>query len=127
MTPSRRPVSFVATSDPEQAKVFYRDVMGLTLLETSPYALVFDDGGALLRVQIVSELSEVSHTAHGWQVTDIDHEIETLASKGVVFLTFEPLAQSPSGIWTSPDGHKIAWFRDPSKNILSLTQYVQQP
>jgi hypothetical protein len=29
------------------------------------------------------------------------------------------------GIWTTPDGTKIAWFKDPDGNLLSLTQFIQ--
>lgn len=48
MTISRRPISFVATLVPEKAKAFYGGVLGLELLEDSPYALVFSDGGNML-------------------------------------------------------------------------------
>lgn len=119
-----RPISFVATSSPEEALSFYTEVLGLTLLENSPYALVFSEGEMTLRVQIVAGFSAASYTVHGWQVTNIEQEINTLASKGVQFLRFDMLAQDPSAVWTSPDGHKIAWFKDPSDNILSLTQFV---
>ena len=124
MAISRQPISFIATMDPENAKAFYGEVLGLELLETSPYALVFSDDGHILRVQIVADHSPASHTVHGWQVTDIEDEIEELASTGVDFLIYAQLGQNASGVWTSPDGHKIAWFKDPCGNILSLTEYV---
>lgn len=121
---SRRPISFVAALEPEKAAIFYGEVLGLELTERSPYALVFYDGENMLRVQIVAELNPASHTVHGWRVADIEREIEELASKDVVFLAFDQLEQDTSGIWTTPDGHKIAWFKDPSGNILSLTQFL---
>lgn len=124
MKKSRRPISFVATLEPEKAKVFYGEVLGLENIESSPYALVFSDGENMLRVQIVPELCPAPHTAHGWQVTNIEQEIEELTSKGVDFLTFDQLGQDASGVWTTPDGHKIAWFKDPSGNVLSFTEYV---
>ena len=77
----------------------------------------------MLRIQIVKDLEPASYTAHGWQVDDIDDEIETLAKKGVEFLIFDGLDQNDVGIWTTPDGAKIAWFKDPSGNTLSLTQF----
>jgi catechol 2,3-dioxygenase-like lactoylglutathione lyase family enzyme len=115
-------MSFIATASPDAAKVFYTDVMGLKLLEVSPFALVFGDGGHLLRVQIVAELSPASHTVHGWQVTNIASAMEDLAAKGVQFLRFDQLPQDHLGVWTTPDGHQIAWFRDPDGNTLSLSQ-----
>lgn len=125
MLNSRQPVSFIATANPDQAQVFYTDVLGLELRESTPFALVFSDGGHVLRVQIVSDLQPAPYTVHGWQVTDIADEINRLNSKGVEFQRFGQLPQDGLGIWTTPDGHKVAWFTDPSGNTLSLTQYVE--
>ncbi len=125
MQKTRRPISFVATLEPDKAKVFYGEVLGLKLIEGSPYALVFCDGENMLRVQIVAELFPASHTVHGWQVTNIEREIEELASKGVEFLTYDQLGQNALGVWATPEGHKIAWLKDPDGNILSLTQYLR--
>ena len=122
----RRPISFVATQAPEAAKQFYREVMGLDLVEASPFALVFSDGDSMLRVQIVAQLRIASHTVHGWQVDDIEHEIKGLSAKGVVFLTFGQLEQDASGVWCTPNGDKIAWFKDPCGNMLSLTEFAAQ-
>ena len=120
------PISFVATAHPQEAKAFYGDVLGMELVEDSPFALVFSEGGQMLRIQKVPQLSPASYTVHGWRVADIEQQIARLASKGVEFLTFERLEQSASGVWTSPDGHKVAWFRDPSGNNLSLTQFAPE-
>lgn len=126
MTQSRQPISFVATNDPDAAQTFYGDILGLPLLERSPFALVFQDGAHSLRVQIVAHLTPAPHTVHGWQVHDINQQINDLLTKGVKILTYNGLEQDESGIWTSPDGHKIAWFKDPSSNILSLTEFSGQ-
>lgn len=125
MTLSRRPISFVATTDPKAAKAFFGKTLGLNLLESSPYALVFSDGGHMLRVQIVTDLRPAQHTVHGWRVTNIKRDVEELASKGVEFLMFEQLSQSAAGVWTTPNGDKIAWFKDPSGNTLSLTEFTE--
>jgi predicted enzyme related to lactoylglutathione lyase len=29
----------------------------------------------------------------------------------------------PHGIWTAPGGARIAWFKDPDGNVLSLTEF----
>lgn len=78
----------------------------------------------MLRVQIVAQLRPAAHTVHGWQVSDIHKEIESLAAKGVAFLAFDQLGQDEHGVWTTPDGSKIAWFKDPDGNTLSLTQFT---
>ncbi len=124
MENTRRPVSFIATDQPEAAQGFYSDVIGLELREATPFALVFCDGSHVLRVQIVSDLEPVQYTVHGWTVLNIAEEIGVLSKKGVRFQRFEHLDQDALGIWTTPDGNKIAWFKDPSGNILSLTEHV---
>lgn len=105
--------------------MFFVDVMGLKLREVTPYALVFLDGHHVLRVQIMPEFRPAGYTVHGWQVANIVEEIEALTKKGVRFQRFDQLAQDELGIWTAPDGSKIAWFTDPSGNTLSLTECAQ--
>ncbi len=124
MIQTRQPVSFIATDRPDAAQAFYKDVMGLELRERSDFALVFADGDHVLRVQIVPELTPAGHTVHGWQVSDIAQEVSRLASLGVPTLRFEQLPQDAQGVWTTPDGHQIAWFHDPCGNVLSFTQYA---
>jgi catechol 2,3-dioxygenase-like lactoylglutathione lyase family enzyme len=122
MTLSRHPVmAFVATAAPERAKAFYRDVLGLELVEDTPFALVFATANAALRIQKVGTVSLAPYTALGWQVADVTAMAETLAAKGIVFERFPGLEQDALGIWTAPDGPKIAWFKDPDGNILSLS------
>jgi len=124
MGTTRKPIGFVATTDAEAALAFYGGVLGWAGLERSPYALGFDDGGVMLRVQIVGELVPVGHTVHGWQVVDMDREVDALSAKGVAFLRFENMGQDARGVWTTPDGNRIAWFKDPAGNTLSLTEFV---
>jgi len=115
---------FVATARPDDALAFYRDVLNLQLVEDSPFALVFNTGGRSLRVQKAREtVMPAPTTVLGWNVADIRAEIDELTGKGVAFTRFDGLPQDDDGVWTSPPGHKIAWFRDPDGNNLSLTQF----
>lgn len=116
-------IAFVATVRPDDAKAFYGGVLGLRLVEDSPFALVFDAAGTMLRVQKVRELVPAPHTALGWRVADIRAKVEALAARGVAFERYPGLEQDGLGIWTSPAGGRIAWFRDPDGNVLSLTQF----
>lgn len=114
--------SFVPTVMPDKAKAFYRDILGLTLLSEDKYALEFEANGRLLRVISVPELKPQQFTALGWNVGDISSTIKELNDKGVVCEKYDFLAQDNAGAWTSPSGAKVAWFKDPDGNILSLTQ-----
>jgi catechol 2,3-dioxygenase-like lactoylglutathione lyase family enzyme len=124
MSDSRRPVSFIAATDAAASLAFYRDVVGLDLVEDTPFAIVFQDCGQMLRIQKVSSFDPAVHTVHGWEVTDIAADMSRLARHGIEFMRFERLGQDEHGVWTSPDGHKICWFRDPCGNNLSLTQFA---
>ena len=114
--------SFVPTVKPKEAKVFYSDILGLELLSEDDYALEFNANGTLFRVIIVPELTPHPFTTIGWDVEDIEAVINTLNSKGVFCENYDFMPQDELGIWTSPNGSKVAWFKDPDGNILSLTQ-----
>ena len=116
-------VGFVATAKPAEAKHFYQIVLGLTLIEDGPYALVFDANGTTVRVQKVQKVSVAGYTALGWKVSDIRAAMQHLSEQGVVFERYEGLPQDPAGIWRTPDGSSVAWFRDPDGNTLSLTEH----
>jgi len=114
--------AFVPTTKPEKAKTFYRDTLGLEFLSEDNYAFEFEANGTLLRVTIVPELTPHPFTILGWNVDDIVSVIMELNKKKVVFERYDFLEQDKLGIWTSPNGSKVAWFKDPDGNILSLTE-----
>ncbi len=114
--------AFVPTVKPTEAKSFYKDVLGLKLLSEDNYALEFEANGILLRVTIVNDLNPQAFTVLGWNVIDIVSVIVSLNQKGVVCERYEFMQQDDYGVWTSPGGSKVAWFKDPDGNVLSLTE-----
>jgi catechol 2,3-dioxygenase-like lactoylglutathione lyase family enzyme len=116
-------ISFVATQNPVSALKFYAETLGLTLINDDPFALVFDANGTMLRVQKVHELLPAKHTVLGWDVVDIHARTKELTKRGIRFERFDGLPQDELGIWTTPSGAKVAWFKDPDGNTLSLTQF----
>lgn len=116
-------VAFVACTDADRTKKFYGEVLGLSLVSDDPFAVVFDAHGTMLRVQKVRELVPAKHTVLGWRVADIWSEAEQLRQRGVTFDRYEGLQQDELGIWASPSGALVAWFKDPDGNTLSLTQF----
>ena len=116
-------VAFVGVCDPDRAKRFYRDTLGLRLVsEELPFALVFDVQGTMLRVTVVPEVKPAKFTVLGWKVPDIQAAVSSLDKEGVEFQRYAGLQQDGLGIWTSPSGARVAWFHDPDGNILSVTQ-----
>lgn len=117
-------VAFVGVCDPDRAKRFYRDTLGLRLVsEELPFALVFDVQGTMLRVTVVPEVKPAKFTVLGWKVPDIQAAVSSLDKEGVEFQRYAGLQQDGLGIWTSPSGARVAWFHDPDGNILSVTQF----
>lgn len=116
-------VAFVATTDPARAKAFYRDILGLLIISEDEYALVFDAHGTMLRIAIVGDVVLAPYTVLGWQVTDIDAVVRGLAAKGVDFERYAWMEQDDLGIWSAPSGAKVAWFKDPDGNLLSVSRH----
>jgi hypothetical protein len=87
------------------------------------FAIVFDANGVMLRVQKVQEHTPPPYTVLGWDVADIHACVKELAGRGVSCERYEWLEQDESGVWASPSGASIAWFKDPDGNTLSLTQF----
>ena len=113
----------LTTQDLKKAVTFYRDTLGLRLVSEDPFAAVFDIGGVEMRLTTVPNHAGAPHTVLGWTVADIAASARQLAAKGVRFEIYEGFGQDTAGVWTSPDGKaKVAWFRDPDGNVLSLTQ-----
>lgn len=123
MLAKAKPICFVATAKPARAKKFYCDILGLELLEETPFALVFDAHETMLRIQKVPEVSPAVYTILGWEVGDIRATIKKLRGKRVRFERYPGMEQDRSGIWTAPGGSLVAWFRDPDGNTLSLTEF----
>ncbi len=116
-------VAFIPTKDPEKARAFYEGVLGLRFVKDDGFALVLDANGIMVRVA-KAQFTPAPFTILGWQVTDIENVAAALQQKGVQFERFGFFEQDPLGIWTAPTGDKVAWFKDPDENILSISQHV---
>jgi catechol 2,3-dioxygenase-like lactoylglutathione lyase family enzyme len=115
-------VAFVSATDLGRARAFYGDRLGLALIEETEFACVFQTPEGTLRVTIVDEVVGVPYTVLGWVVTDIAHTVRGLLDRGVEFLRYESMDQDDLGVWRTPRGAQVAWFKDPDGNTLSITQ-----
>jgi catechol 2,3-dioxygenase-like lactoylglutathione lyase family enzyme len=113
-------MAFSATTDAVRARRFYEEVLGLKFVEDSPHALVFLSGPTLIRVQKVKELTPHPFTQLGWVVRDISAKVNELRARGVEFMKHK--FTDERGVWTTPDGSQVAWFKDPDGNTLSVAQ-----
>lgn len=119
------PIAFVPTTDPSAARSFYESVLGLRLISDElPFALVFASNGIMLRITKVAEHTPAPFTILGWQVESIDETVVALQRGGVELLRYPGMNDTqPLGIWTAPSGARVAWFRDPAGNVLSVTEF----
>jgi hypothetical protein len=114
--------AFVPTVNPVLAKAFYKDTLGLDLISEDKYALEFNANGTKLRITIVRDFKPQAFTVIGWSVDDIASTIDLLNKQKVFCEKFEFLKQDDSGVWIAPGGTKVAWFKDPDGNLLSLSE-----
>jgi catechol 2,3-dioxygenase-like lactoylglutathione lyase family enzyme len=120
------PVGFIPTTKPEASRAFYEKTLGLRFESADQFAIVFrlgPEADIMLRVTIVPEFTAQQFTIFGWQVDDIVAVVTELATKGVEFTRYGFMEQDERGIWNAPGGTKVAWFRDPDGNTLSLSQH----
>jgi catechol 2,3-dioxygenase-like lactoylglutathione lyase family enzyme len=115
-------VAFVPIRDADRARSFYRDTLGLRLLSEDRFALVFEIHGTPLRATLVSEFQPQRFTVLGWQVADVAAMGRRLSAAGVRFERYPGMEQDELGLWSAPSGARVAWFRDPDGNVLSITQ-----
>ena len=121
-----RTIGFIPTANAETARAFYADKLGLTFVKDDQFALVFyvgPEAGSMLRVVRAGNFTPAPFTIFGWEVEDIHTTVAELISKGVAFARFSFLEQDEHGVWTSPDGSLVAWFKDPDGNTLSLSYH----
>lgn len=118
--------SIIWTSQIDLAKKFYQETLGLSFKSESDGALVFDVGGADLRVSPLPSTKPTEHTVLGFSVPDVISVVAILANQGIVFERFDGFPHEPNGILTSPDGSKVAWLRDPDGNLLSIVQFTNR-
>lgn len=121
--PTSELIAFMPTTNLAAARVFYEKGLGLPIAGESPIACTFDANGTTLRVIAVEKIDVAPYTVLGWNVADIDASIRELTSRGVVFERIEGIDQDELGVWRSPGGARVAWFRDPDGSTLSLTQF----
>lgn len=115
--------AFVAVSDAAAARDFYENKLGLTVISEDDWGIMFDSNGTSVRMQKGVTFAPHEFTVLGWHVEDIEAAKADLESRGVVFDQYEWMPEGSDGIMTFPGGARVAWFKDPDGNVLSLDQF----
>ena len=117
-----QPVAFIAVRDLERAEAFYVGRLGLTRVARDDFALVVRSGSIQIRITHVPNLTPQPFTVLGWQVEALEQVVERLRAAGIELRRFPGMDQDAAGIWRAPSGARIAWFEDPDRNVLSLSE-----
>lgn len=124
MLDSAKLVGFVPTKDYERARTFYAGKLGFDFVSLDQFALVVRVGGHMIRIVKLPEFTPLQATILGWEVNDIAAVARWLQDRGVATEKFPFVQDRELGIWTAPSGDRVAWFKDPDGNILSVSQHI---
>jgi hypothetical protein len=123
MLGSGKMVGFVPTMDYDEARSLYEGKLGFEFVSLDQFALVMSAGGHKIRIAKVPNFTPLQGTILGWEVDDIVAVAKWLASRGIELEKYPFVQDRELGIWTTPNGDKVGWFKDPAGNILSVSQH----
>jgi catechol 2,3-dioxygenase-like lactoylglutathione lyase family enzyme len=123
MLASNKIIGFVPTKDSAKARGFYEGILQFQFVSDDMFALVMRAGETMLRIGKVQDFTPAPYTVLGWEVSNIEEVVAWLQKRGITFEKFPFVQDKELGIWTAPTGDKIAWFRDPDENVLSVSQH----
>jgi catechol 2,3-dioxygenase-like lactoylglutathione lyase family enzyme len=125
MLASSKIVGIIPTLDSKRAREFYEGKLGFRFVSDDQFALVMMAGDTMLRIsKVPKDFVPVGFTILGWEAKDIEAMARWLQGRGVAFEKYPFVQDQELGIWTAPSGDKVAWFKDPDGNVLSLSQHV---
>ena len=114
-------VATLAVKDLDVAARFYEETLGLSRAgDEDRETLIFESGDTTISVYRSSFDGTNRATALTWAVDDVDDVVRTLKAKGVRFEHYDlPETTRQGDVHLSGD-IKVAWFKDPDGNILSV-------
>ncbi len=123
MLASSKVIGFVPTKDSTTARAFYEGKLGFRFVSDDPFALVLRAGETMIRIAKAQDFTPASYTVLGWEVRNIEAVVRWLQERGVAFEKYPLVQDQALGIWTAPGGNRVAWFKDPDGNVLSVSQH----
>ena len=114
-------IATIAVRDIDQAKTFYEGVLGLHRIDSRPGLISYKSGGSTVLVYQSPSAGTNRATAATWATSDIEALVRDLKSRGVAFERYDDVpGLSMRGDIHVGDDMKMAWFKDPDGNVLSL-------
>ena len=113
--------TMLPVKDLEKAEKFYEEVLGLRRVRETPDTVVtYRSGDTTLNVYRSEFAGTNKGTAALWEVDDLDGTVIELKAKGVAFEHYELPGLKRDGDIHRASAFGVAWFKDPSGNILSV-------
>jgi catechol 2,3-dioxygenase-like lactoylglutathione lyase family enzyme len=117
-------IGFIPTMDYDKARVFYELKLGFEFVSLDQYAMVMKIAGHMVRIVKLAKFTPLQGTILGWGVENIEAVAAWLQHQGVATEKYPFVQNRELGIWTTPSGDKVAWFKDPDGNVLSVSQHI---
>jgi len=113
-----------AVDDIQKAREFYGETLGLNMSaldeENGLWSLDLAGDRDTLMYQ-KPDLVPANYTILNFEVDDAEKAVDELAARGVRFERYDAFDQDEKGI-VRTGGPRVAWFKDPAGNILSVFQ-----
>jgi catechol 2,3-dioxygenase-like lactoylglutathione lyase family enzyme len=113
-----------SVDDPEAARAFYADTLGVrTEVADNGFLTLRLAGDKHVLVYPSGNHAPASYTVLNFPVDDIEAAVDELTARGVQFQKYEgtPMSTDDKGIFRK-GGPLIAWFQDPAGNTLSVIE-----
>lgn len=125
MLTNSKATSGFAVKDIEAARRFYEDTLGLSVrvLDEENGVTMLKLGSGEVLMYLSADMTPASYTILNFEVDDIDTAVDGLSERGISFERYEGFPQDEKGVMRG-NGPDIAWFKDPSGNVLSV---MRQP
>lgn len=123
-----RAYSSFAVKDVAAAKAFYGDTLGLPaepMMDGYLLDLTLPGSDAHVLAYQKDDHAPANFTVLNFPVDDVDSAVDELTAAGIEMARFEGFDQDEKGISRGGEGPTMAWFRDPSGNILSVQSKVE--
>ncbi|MES2391688.1 MAG: VOC family protein [Acidobacteriota bacterium] len=123
MLASGKLIGFIPTTDYDRSRAFFEGQLGCTFISLDQFAMVLDLGGSMIRVVKIPGHKPHHATILGWQVADVRAVALWLVSRGVELEKYPFVEDKELGVWVTPAGNSVAWFKDPDGNVLSISSH----
>jgi len=117
-------VGFLMTTDYDKARAFFESKLGFEFVSLDQFALVMRSGENHIRITKSDPFEPLQRTVLGWEVEDVEAVVKVLRDRGLITEKYPWVADQDLGIWKTPNGDKVAWFKDPDGNLLSLSHHA---